>query len=79
MDYLWYNTYTGTISDTKKPLEIAITFDKTKVGNPVIIRNNDRMNVLKFNVKIGKKYKITDIYVDNNNKIAYIDVKIGKI
>ncbi len=34
------STKEGKISDTKKPLEIALTFDKSKMGNPVVIRTH---------------------------------------
>jgi len=34
------STKEGKISDTKKPLEIALTFDKSKMSNPVVIRTH---------------------------------------
>ena len=35
------NVKEGAISDTGKPLEIILTYDTSKAGNPVIIRNHE--------------------------------------
>ena len=35
------NAKEGNISDTKTPLEIELTYDKSKTGNPVIIRTHN--------------------------------------
>lgn len=35
------NVKEGNISDTKTPLEIELTYDKSKTGNPVIIRTHN--------------------------------------
>ncbi len=67
------NVKEGAISDTGKPLEIILTYDTSKAGNPVIIRNHEGTVTVFTQLSSRPTGNLTDAtyYVEGNKIYMY--------
>ena len=67
------NVKEGAISDTGKPLEIILTYDTSKAGNPVIIRNHEGAVVVFTQLSARPTGNFTDAtyYVEGDKIYMY--------
>ena len=67
------NVKEGAISDTGKPLEIILTYDTSKAGNPVIIRNHEGTVVVFTQLSARPTGSFTDAtyYVEGDKIYMY--------